>query len=487
MFHQKLWGEINLPAKKELKMIIIGNPIQFLGGGPRRTYEVLKHYSELGVETTLYIPLSQVVITLALQRFFHISEKNLYKDLEDLEKHGVYIPEAVLAYLEKMDKRVVKYLDTLKKRGVIWILNHFKKLISLSDKEVIVSVKNFLESENVYGNHVKTHAVYVMDNPLDMVQAGQFISQSIKVPLFILLQFIPVSSLKSLVKNEWAYNVSLGGELSLKTLFRIIIQTLEQSCLKYKTLFTYNNASKTLTALFSVSEAPLRLSKLDTWAFDRGIPTKVLVPGNAVSQEIEKYYREREKILRAKDDCAVFYARLGASKGILEVPYIAKELEKAGHKLILIGNFDSINTKTRFERICEKLSVKNIEYMGYLPPDKDLWEIVAKSKVLIYPSHYDSFSLAVLESLFLGTAVVAYNIHAITSIYKNLPTVEIVDEYDYKSMARKAIKILKMDLNEFYMKNMDRNLLDFLELHHSWKNVAKEEKNTIQEFVSLNC
>lgn len=467
-------------------MIVVGNPFQFLGGGPRRTYEVLRHYSELGIETTLYIPLSQVVMTLALQRFFHISEEYLYRDLENLEKHGVCIPEIVLTYLEKMDRRVAKYLDALKKRGVIWILNHFKKLISLSDKEAIVSVKDFLESENVYEDHVKIHAVYVMDNPLDMIQAGQFISQSIKVPLFILLQFIPVSSLKSFVKNERTYNVSFGGKLSLKTLFRIIIRTLERSYLKRKTLFAYNSASKTLTALFSVSEAPLKLSNLDMWAFDRGIPTKILIPANAVSQDIEKYYREREKILRAKDDYAVFYARLGVSKGILEIPYIAKELEKAGYKLILIGNFDSVNTKTRFERICGRLSVKNIEYMGYLPPDSDLWEVVAKSKVLIYPSHHDSFSLAVLESLFLGTSVVAYNIHAITSIYKNLPTVEIVEEYDYKSMAKKAIEILKMDLNEFYAKHMDRNLLAFLELHHSWKNVAKEEKNTIQEFVSLN-
>jgi len=111
------------------------------------------------------------------------------------------------------------------------------------------------------------HAVYVMDNHLDMIQAGRFISQSIKVPLFILLQSIPIGSLKNFIINEWIYNVSLSGKSSLRTLFRIIIRTLEQSYLKHKTLFTYNDASKTLAALFSVSEAPLKLSSLDTWAF----------------------------------------------------------------------------------------------------------------------------------------------------------------------------------------------------------------------------
>jgi glycosyltransferase involved in cell wall biosynthesis len=160
-------------------------------------------------------------------------------------------------------------------------------------------------------------------------------------------------------------------------------------------------------------------------------------------------------------DYAVFCARLGVSKGILEIPFIAKELEKAGYKLILIGNFDSVSTKMRFERICRELCVNNIEYTGYLPPDKGLWEIIAKSKVLIYPSHYDASPLVVLESLFLGTSVVAYNIPAIASIYKNLSTVEIVEEYDYKSMAKKAIEILKMNLNKFYAKHMDGNLLSF--------------------------
>ena len=475
-----------MSAMKELKIIVIGNPFQFLGGGQRRTYEVLKHYSGLGADAILYIPLSQLVITRALQTFFHIREEYLYKDLENLEKCGVYILENTLTCLEKIDKRITKQLDILKKRGIIWMLANFKKLIPLSDKEAIVSIKTFLEKmKTITKTTSKIHAVYVMDNSLDMIQAGRFISQSIKVPLFILLQFIPVGSLKSFVKNEWIYNVPLGGEASLKTLFRIFIRTLEQNYFKYKTLFTYNNASKTLTALFSVSEAPLKMSKLDAWASRKGIPTKILVPGNAISQDIEKYYREREKILRAKDDYAVFYARLGVSKGILEIPFIAKELEKAGYKLILIGNFDSVSTKMRFERICRKLCVNNIEYTGYLPPDKGLWEIIAKSKVLIYPSHYDAFSLVVLESLFLGTSVVAYNIPAIVSIYKNLSTVEIVEEYDYKSMAEKAIEILKMDLNKFYAKHMDGNLLSFLELYHSWKNVAKEELSAIQEFISF--
>jgi len=470
---------------KRLKIVVVGNPFQFLGGGQRRTYEVLKHYPELGIDTILYIPLSQLIITRTVQMFHRISEENLCKNLEELERCGVSVHGNVLTCLERIDKQVIDYLGALRKGSIIWIFDNFRRLIPLSSKETIVSAKTFLEKmKTSMRTAMKVHAVYVMDNFPDMIQAGQFISQSIKAPLFILLQSIPINPLKSFIKSEWIYNVSIGGKSSLRTLSRIFIRTLEQSYFNYKVLFTYESASKTLTALLSVSEAPLGLSNLDKWAYSKNIPTKVLMPGNAVSQDIEKYYREREKILRIKEDYAVFYGRLGASKGILEIPFIAKKLEEAGYKLILMGKFDNVSTKIRFEKLCRRLCVNNIEYMGYLPPDKDLWEIIAKSKVLIYPSHYDTFSLVVLESLFLGTSVVAYNIPAIASIYKNLPVVKIVEEYDCKSMAKKAIEILKMDLNRFYEKHMDENLLAFLKLHSSWRNVAKEEINTIQKFIS---
>jgi glycosyltransferase involved in cell wall biosynthesis len=472
---------------EKLKIVAIGNPFQFLGGGQRRTYEVLKHYPELGADVVLYIPPSQLVLTRALQEYFHINEKILYEDLEGLERCGVYVHESKSTYLEKMNEQVVKYLNVLRRGGIMWVLDNFKRLIPPNDRDAIMFCKNLLKNDETFMKMMsKARAVYVMDNFLDMIQAGRFLSQTIKVPLFVLLQSIPVSSLKNFVKSEWINNVVLGGKSPLRTLFRIAIRTLEQGYFKYKALSTYNNASETLAVLLSVSEAPIKLSNLDVWASRNNIPIKILVPGNAVSQDVGEYYKERERILKMKEDYAIFYGRLGVSKGILEIPLIAKKLEKAGYGLILIGRFDSVNAKTRFERMCRELNVKNIEYVGYLPPNRRLWEIVAKSKVLIYPSHYDAFSLVVLESLCLGTSVVAYNIPAITSLYRDLPAVRIVEEYDYKNMAEKAIEILKMDLNKFREEHTNRNLLSFLDLHCSWRNVAKEEINMIRKFVGSN-
>ena len=190
--------------------------------------------------------------------------------------------------------------------------------------------------------------------------------------------------------------------------------------------------------------------------------------------EIQKYFKERERFLRNKEDYAIFYARLDVVKGILEIPFIAKYLQQNGYTMLLAGRFDNPSVKEKFETLCRVLNVENIQYLGYLP-DKSLWQVVAKSKVLIYPSHCDVFPLVALESLFLGNSIVAYNIPAISSIYGDLRVARIVEEYNWRKMAEEAIKILKTDLEKFIKEHKDRNLIKFLELHSSWKNVARAE------------
>ncbi|MEM4905440.1 MAG: glycosyltransferase [Nitrososphaerota archaeon] len=121
--------------------------------------------------------------------------------------------------------------------------------------------------------------------------------------------------------------------------------------------------------------------------------------------------------------------------------------------------------------------------MGWLPREK-LIEVVSRSKVLIYPSHSDAFSLVVLEALFLGCSVVAYDIPAIRSVYKGLKPVKIMKEYDYKAMAEEAIKILKRDVSKHEEEHLDDNFMNFLKMHSSWRNVAKADIEAIREMMN---
>jgi len=91
--------------------------------------------------------------------------------------------------------------------------------------------------------------------------------------------------------------------------------------------------------------------------------------------------------------------------------------------------------------------------------------------------------LTVLESLALGLAVVAYDIPAIRSVYSSLRAVSRVKPGDIASMADIAVRILRMNDEEF--NGLRDDLLDrFLQLHGSWAGVARAEYSYIKELVA---
>ena len=62
---------------------------------------------------------------------------------------------------------------------------------------------------------------------------------------------------------------------------------------------------------------------------------------------------------------------------------------------------------------------------------------------MLYPSHEDIFSYAVLESLHLETPIVGYKIPALEIYYAGLPGVELAEEWDLEALTIKAMDILE--------------------------------------------
>ncbi|QIW23735.1 glycosyltransferase family 1 protein [Sulfolobus sp. S-194] len=206
---------------------------------------------------------------------------------------------------------------------------------------------------------------------------------------------------------------------------------------------------------------------------ESGLNGKILKPGNAFDPSLLKYRG------RGKEDYVVFWSRLNQDKGFPELPDILKIINKeVKTKLVVMGKFFDNYNKNLFFKKVKKYGI-NVDYLGFVPKEK-LYDIASKAKVLIYPSHVDGFSLVVLEALALGIPVVAYDIPAISSVYGDLNQVKIVKEFDKESMAKEAIKIIKMSDKEIEdLMNNDEKLLKFLELHSSWDNVAEAVKNVI--------
>ncbi|MBB5253519.1 glycosyltransferase family 4 protein [Sulfurisphaera ohwakuensis] len=233
----------------------------------------------------------------------------------------------------------------------------------------------------------------------------------------------------------------------------------------YKRLIKKTNP----TFIAAVSEGTLEIS---------GLKGEVIKPGNAFDKELLDHRN------KGKEDYIVFWSRLNQDKGIaelLDVVHMINKMSGKNFKLVVMGKFFDKFNERRFWRKVKKYSL-NVDYLGFVERRK-LYEIVSRAKLFIYPSHVDGFSLVVLESLALGTPVVAYDIPAIRTVYKGLNAVRIVREFDKESMAKESLSILSMSEGEIEGIMNEENLLNFLNLHSSWDNVAESVRRIIDKYT----
>ncbi|WP_185946496.1 glycosyltransferase family 4 protein [Saccharolobus islandicus] len=190
---------------------------------------------------------------------------------------------------------------------------------------------------------------------------------------------------------------------------------------------------------------------------------RVLIPPHAFNPMALKY-RTFDK-----DDYAVFLGRINTAKGAHEAIEVGKSV-----KLKMIG-------KPEQEFIVKKAKENGIEVIENVS-EEEKFEILSRAKVLVLPSHKESFSVTILEALAVGTPVVTYDLPSLKSIYE-FEVVKFVREFGIYSLAqevRKMMKIKKEELEEMFENN---ELKEFLKLHSSWDNVANAIDKIIREAI----
>ena len=166
-------------------------------------------------------------------------------------------------------------------------------------------------------------------------------------------------------------------------------------------------------------------------------PGVTLDPG-----DVQLISRVKAKV-REKGEYIVFGGRPVADKGLPEALIVFKALSKhyTGLKLVVTGRVRP-RVKWRLGLMVRRLGLEGrVVFTGFVPRE-ERFRVVASSRLMLYPSHVDAFPYAVLESLHLGTPVVAYGIPAIQIHFKGAPGVSVVGEWDLEAMATEASNIL---------------------------------------------
>jgi glycosyltransferase involved in cell wall biosynthesis len=200
----------------------------------------------------------------------------------------------------------------------------------------------------------------------------------------------------------------------------------------------------------------------------------MLEPSNALDTGI-KNFRGKEK-----ENKIIFFARLVYRKGIFDFILIVKEIVKSLRvEVVVAGQFQhSYEERYFFELLSKYHLEKFVKYKGKLTDD-ELYSELSTAKAMVYPSHSDSFSISILQAIYLNTPVVAYDIAGI-SVYKKFNCVKLVKEFDTTAIANKTIDIMNGEKVDF----IDPALDSFIEQHISWDRVANAHMEIIDKYIA---
>lgn len=235
----------------------------------------------------------------------------------------------------------------------------------------------------------------------------------------------------------------------------------KQSCLrKLYIRHTYHKSQAVLT----VSQ----FSK-DRIAFHLGSTKPVYVIGNSLSCSIKNYQIKSKD----KEDTIVFVGNIKTHKGLKTLLQAYHEAKKGGcsSSLKIVGESEHFRTKDfAFSALLRE--TEGITFTGYLTND-ELYELVARARLLVQPSLYEGFGIPPMEALYLGTNVVVSDIPALKEVYQKLPVTffRAGDALDLKTKIMAAYPMLDLDqvrtaLNSQYaIQDQVNQILEVL-MHH---------------------
>jgi len=174
----------------------------------------------------------------------------------------------------------------------------------------------------------------------------------------------------------------------------------------------------------------------------------------------------------------LFVGRLHPAKGFLDLPLVVARMKRAlGPKMTVAACGPTTSTKylEKFHRRTAALDVnRNIALMGWLSKE-DLYYMMRRSKVLLYPSYTDAFSITVLESLCLELPVAAYATDAMKMNWSGLNGVHLRTPGDSSGLGDIATRVVSSDWIDGDGKAMARQSNSLVD-RHTWEAVVRDER-----------
>ncbi|ACR41600.1 glycosyltransferase family 4 protein [Saccharolobus islandicus] len=215
--------------------------------------------------------------------------------------------------------------------------------------------------------------------------------------------------------------------------------------------------SKFLRSIIARSKGIIYLDNPEVYDELKRFFSKKVIKTSTNGVSVEKYYTSEEKVCDG-----IFVGNYGERKGSKYLFQIWEKVnEKINAKLCILGKgWNEIP--------------KNSVYYGYVS-EKEKIDLLAKSKVFVFPSLYEGFALAVAEALSAYLPVVTWDL----KWSERYPVAIRVKFPDINSFAEEVVKLLK---DEELRKALEKKSRDFAK-SLNWEKAAEMERNAIYEIL----
>ncbi len=156
---------------------------------------------------------------------------------------------------------------------------------------------------------------------------------------------------------------------------------------------------------------------------------------------VDEFLVLNTEVSSKKYDC-IYFGRMEKVKGCEDFIRVISEIKrnKSDVKACMIGsgNLDPLKMLAT-----ELNCFENIEFVGFVKSQKELFEYVKASRVFLAPPHKERLSSTIREAMLLKVPIVAYATGGIPYVNEFDENIYLVDTGNYKEMAAKALLLLE--------------------------------------------
>ncbi len=140
----------------------------------------------------------------------------------------------------------------------------------------------------------------------------------------------------------------------------------------------------------------------------------------------------------------IFFARLTKSKGIEDLIKVTGILKHKYPKIkvAIVGGTSDTYLKRLKELSTSMGCLNNIDFLGFLSNQKDVFKILAKSKICVLPTYNDAIPGTIIESMFSKTPVISYNTGGIPDINEEKEILSLSEKGNVQDLSEKIESLL---------------------------------------------